>query len=89
MISHVSKSESQTTDAGQYDLVRMGEVSLLDVSGQGVQIHSCSLAVRTKPAGAWTFIGSAGLAKDPTLAGWVLPGLPKDYKLPARSIQAL
>ncbi len=88
-VSHVSTPESQTTDAGKYEVLRVPEESVLEAGGHRVKGISYTLAVRSKPAGEWTFIGGSGLVKQPQLLWQLLPGLPRDYKLPPSSMQPI
>jgi len=88
-VSHVSKPESQTTDAGKYEVVRIPEESVLEAGERRVKVISYSLAVRTKPSGPWTFIGGSGIVKQPEVLWQLLPGLPKDYELPPSSMQPI
>ncbi len=88
-VSHVSRPESQTTDAGPYEVVRIPEESVLAAGERRVKVISYSLAVRTKPSGPWTFIGGSGIVKQPEMLWQLLPGLPRDYKLPPSSMQPI
>lgn len=88
-ISHTSRPESRTTDAGKYEVLMLVEESVLEAGGKRVHVDSYSLAVRTKPNGPWTFIGGSGIAKTPQMLWALLPDLPKDYKLPPYDIKPM
>jgi hypothetical protein len=88
-VSHAAHAETEITDAGQYQVVRVPEDSMVKAGDRKVHIVSYSLAVRSKPAGPWTFIGGSGLQKQPRLLRQLLPDLPRQFKLPPYSIQAI
>ena len=88
-VSHSSHAETAITDAGRYEVVRVPEDSVLKAGERQVRIVSYSLAVRSKPAGPWTFIGGTGIHNQPQILWDLLPGLPKDFKLPPYSMQPI
>ena len=89
-VSHTSTPESQTIDAGAYEVLRVHEESVMEADGRWrAKEISCSLAVRRKPDGPWTFIGGTGLAKHPEMLPTFLPDLPKDFALPPYSLTSI
>lgn len=88
-VSHAAHAETTITDAGPYEVVRVPEDSVMKTGERKVRIVSYSLAVRSKPAGPWTFIGGTGIHNQPQVLWQLLPGLPRDFKLPPYSMQPI
>ena len=89
VVSHTIGALEGPTRAGEYIVYIVPEVTVMESRGRKAQTDGYTLAIRKASGGKWQLVGGGGIAQNPGILQVILPGLPKQFRLPSYSTRAL
>lgn len=89
IISHAFDEPEEPFVVGEQVVSIVKELTIMTKQNQKIEIIGYQLATRKKSGGPWLIVGGGGLAQNPAALPLLVPGIPKDFKLPAYSMRVV